>query len=347
MDAIQDNLDIEIGRLKSAIYHKNIEEIQKIIKAHPHIINRDVINHYSVLSYSVLQDLPPHLIEFLIGKGADVNKCEGWPRGTPLIWSLIRNIGESPDFETATLLIKNGAHINYTGGNCPTALVAVIKDAVGAKDRSYHPNQVAMKKRILDFLFYRRDSEGRGVELDCHYKDKNGLTIFELAENNDGEDFKRFLRKKCNEPARNITAAKAAWNGNSSGSSLYGQLPEEVLMGPIAQFLGAPPGKPRKGRPNSYPNPAFIVPTLKSGVQIPKGQERELAELYKWARNVRLGTSKARATDEAARSLVRLSQWPYNPSQGRYYVSPTGKTVTRLAEIRRKGGRRRITRRRR
>ncbi len=309
-----------------------VEQIKKIIKVRPDIINRDVIDRISVLSYSVLQDSPPDLIEFLIEKGADVNKCEDAGTGTPLIWSLIRNIGESPDFKKARLLIKNGADINYTGGNCPTALVAVIKNAVGAKDRSYHPNQVDMKKKILDFLFTARDSEGRRLEFDCQ------INTFINAKDYNGEDFEAYLKKKCNrQAARNIAAAKEVWMGNkgyTSKRSGFGEIPINVLYGHIFPLLGGPEGPRKSDGTRAHVNPAFVGSMLRSGVKIPKGLETPYSQLYEWAENVRLGTGKARATDEAARSLVRLSQWPYNvrPSQGRYYERRNGKTVRSLAQ---------------
>ena len=343
MDAISYDLDNDIHRsLLNAIYDKNIPKIKEIIEAHPDIINKNVIPRISVLLFSILQDSPPDLIEFLIEKGAHVNKCEDFrPKRTPLIASLIRNVEESSDFKTARLLIKNGADINYTGGNCPTALEAIIKDIVGAKDGSYHSEQVDMKKKILNFLFNIRDSEGRRAEIDCQYKDEDGLTIFDIARENNGVDFEAFLRKKCSaQTARNITAAEAAWRGNKSESSGFGKIPRNVLMGPIAGYLGAPRGKRRNGTSRNL-HPAFVGPILKSGVKIPEGLERPYSQLHDWAKNVRLGTSKARAMRNSAEGLVSLSQRPY-------YVRPNGKTVRyRSQQLNRnkKGGRRWRTRR--
>lgn len=347
MDAISHDLDTDIRRsLLMAIYDKNVPKIKEFIEAHPDIINKNVLDRISVLLFSILQELPPDLIEFLIEKGAHVNKCEGWPpKITPLIASLIRNVEESSDFKTARLLIKNGADINYTGGNCPTALEAIIKDSVGAKGGSYHPYQVDMKKKILNFLFNIRDPEGRRVEIDCQYKDEDGLTIFDIARKNNGSAFEAFLRKKCARAARNITAAEAAWRGNKSESSGFGKIPRNVLMGPIAGYLGAPRGKRRNGTSRSL-HPAFVIPELKSGVvagttvKIPEGLERPYSQLHDWAKNVRLGTSKARAMRNSAEGLVSLSQRPY-------YVRPNGKTVRHRSQLKTKGGRRRRTRRRR
>jgi hypothetical protein len=320
--------------LLTAVYHKNIPKIKEIIEAHPDVINRNITQHLSVLSHSVIRGLPPDLIEFLIEKGAYVNNRD-------LIISLLHNLDESSDFEIARLLIKNGADINYTGGNFPTALEAVIKDDVGAKDGSKHSDQVGMKKKILNFLFNIRDSEGRRVELDCQYKDEDGLTIFELAKEKHGAAFEAFLRKKCSaQIARNITAAEAAWMGNTSESSGFGRIPRNV-MGEIYESLGAPRGKRPDGT-RRHLHPAFVGPILKSGVKIPKGHERQLSQLYEWAKNVRLGTSKAREMRKAAEGLVSLSQRPY-------YVRPNGKTVRYRSQLygNKEGGRRRITRRRR
>ena len=346
MDAIQDNSDIDIGiSLLNAIYYKNIDKIKEIIEAHPDKINEGIgVGGHSVLSFSVLEDSPLDLIEFLIEKGADVNKCdEGFqPRRTPLIWSLIRNVGESPDFEIARLLIKNGADINYRGGNCPTALEAVIKDDVGTKDHRYHAHEVGIKKKILNFLFNIRDSEGHRVELDCQYKDEDGLTIFELAKEKHGAAFEAFLRTKCSaQAARNITAAKAAWNGNKSESSGFGRIPRNVLYGELFPLLGGPEGSLRPNGTRRRLHPAFVGPMLKSGVKIPKGLEKPYSELYGWARNVRLGTNKARDMREAAEGLVSLSH------QQPYYVRSNGKTVRYHSHLKTNGGRRRITRRRR
>jgi hypothetical protein len=325
-----DDLDESLFR---AVHEKNIHKIKKIIQAYPDIINKKN-NDVSVLYRAVLYNLPPHLIQFLIDNGAHVNTCDGLRfKDSPLILSLIRNVEAPYNFEIAKLLIKNGADINYQGGNCPTPLEAIIKDDVGTQIGSYHPSQVSMKKKILNFLFNTRDSEGRRIEVDCHSK------IFELARENHGADFEAFLIKKCNEKyARNITSAEEAWRGNKSGNSGFGKLPRNV-MGKIYESLGAPQGSLKPDGTRRHLHPALVKAKLR-GLTIPKGQERSLAELHSWAEGVREGTSKARATHEAAQGLVSLSQ------QRPYYTSH-GKTVRHRSQLKLRGGRRRRTRRRR
>jgi hypothetical protein len=166
------------------------------------------------------------------------------------------------------------------------------------------------------------------LEFDCQ------INTFINAKDYNGEDFEAYLKKKCNrQAARNIAAAKEVWNGNRSRSSLYGQMPVEVLMGPIAQLLGGPKGPLKRDGTHAYPHPETVLPLLR-GVTIPNGQRGSLAKLYNWAKIVRSGTRKA------AEGLV-------SPSQGRYYERHNGKTVRYLSHLKRKGGRRRITRRRR
>ena len=298
------------------------------------IINTNLYEHSeNILFMSLWYGLPFDLIKYLIGNGAEVNKCSNG-RGptvyysTPLIVSLLHNVG---DFKIATLLINNGADINYNsyqleGDMCHTALEAVIKDVVVERDGlglRASANQVDMKKKILNFLFNTRDSEGHRVQVDYD------PTIFELAKLKHGPDFEKFVRQKFNNMfARNITAAKAAWMGNkgyTSERSGFGKIPEEVLMGPIAQLLGGPKGPLKRDGTHAYPHPETVLPLLR-GVTIPNGQRGSLAKLYNWAKIVRSGTRKA------AEGLV-------SPSQGRYYVLPTGKTVRTLAGTKQKGGR--------
>jgi len=317
--------------LSGAMYDKNIPKIIEIIEEYPGIVNNPT-HHYNltVLSYSIVNDFPPDLIQFLIDKGADVNKCDDWNR-TPLIRSLNGYVGESPDFEIARLLIKNGADINSRSDNCASTLEAVI----------WGPAPLGVQKKILNFLFNIRDSEGRRIEIDCDYKDERGFTMFELAKEVGGADYEAFLRKKCNEKyARNISAAEEVWHGNKEGNSGFGRIPKNVLYGNIGRFLGVPEGPLKPGGTRRYLHPAFVMPTLKSGVIIPKGHEEPLSKLYEWAEDVRKGTSKARATHEAARGLVSLSQQPH-------YRRNNGKTVTFHSQRKKVGGRRRRTRRRR
>jgi hypothetical protein len=121
---------------------EDISEIKWYFTEHPDKINEEIksIGGSSILPISVKMGLPPDLIQFLIDKGARVNNRD-------LITSLMNNVDESSDFETARILINNGADINYR------LLNAVIKGYVAGKDGLYPPDQVGMKMKILDKFF--------------------------------------------------------------------------------------------------------------------------------------------------------------------------------------------------
>jgi len=270
--------------LFTAIHVMNIPKIKEIIGAHPDIINKNLTPHINVLTLCIMMDSPLDLIQNLIDNGADINKCAGRPNfnATPLVWSLIRNVEESSEFEIARLLINNGADINYRGSNCLSPLEAIIKGDVGGKDGAYHPDEVGMKKKILNFLFNTRDSEGHRVQVEYDPK------IFGLAKSIHGPAFEEFVRQKFNkQAARNITAAEEAWRGNKSESSGFVKIPENVLYGKIFPLLGGPEGSLKPDGTRAHLHPKFVLPTLKSGVKIPKGLERPYSQLYEWAEKVR------------------------------------------------------------
>lgn len=259
------------GYLYHVITRGGIDEIKWYFTEHPDKINEGIksMGDYSILSTSVRMGLPPDLIQFLIEKGARVNNRD-------LITSLLYNVDESSDFETARILINNGADINYR------VLEAVIKGYVGGKYSSYSPDQVGMKMKILDFLFGVRDSEGRRLELDCHYKNKYGLTMFKLAEEKHGPDFEAFLRKKCNEhAATNINSLLEAWQENqtSGKKSRIRELPLDTI-GRVAEYLGGPTEKYPNGR-NRRVHP-YLMPSMLRGATIPKGHEGRLIKLREW-----------------------------------------------------------------
>jgi hypothetical protein len=265
------------GYLYQVIMREDISEIKWYFREHPDKINEEIksIGGSSILPISVKMGLPPDLIQFLIDKGARVNNRD-------LITSLMNNVDESSDFETARILINNGADINYR------LLNAVIKGYVAGKDGLYPPDQVGMKMKILDFLFGIHDSEGRRVELGCHYKDKDGLTMFKLAEEKHGADFEAFLRKKCNEQAAtNINSVLAAWEENQTSG--IGRIPLDII-GRVAEYLGGPTEQHPNGRIR-HVHP-YLMSSILRGATIPKGHEGPLIKLREWEARIK---SKVRA----------------------------------------------------